>query len=177
MLPFTVSMDSTVYIGKKCFISKNASLRGNVIIGDNCSVFDFASLRGDLGKISVGNSSNIQDNVSIHCDPGFDVEIGQKVSVGHNAVIHGSTINDSCIIGMGAILMNGSIIGSGSIVAAGTLILQNIEIPENSMVAGVPGTVKKVSKEYRIQAENNSRDYLTLKDEYLKGNIYQYNVK
>ncbi|MCL4323309.1 MAG: gamma carbonic anhydrase family protein [Candidatus Thermoplasmatota archaeon] len=154
--------------GNKTYISDNCSIRGDVKIGKECSIFDFASIRGDLGKIIIGDYSNIQDNVTIHGDPGYDVYIGKYVSIGHNAVIHGCRIEDNCLIGMGAIIMNGSVIGKGTVVAAGTVILENSRIPEKSMVAGVPGKVKSSSAEYEKMAKKNAEDYLELKDSYLK---------
>ncbi|SIM70421.1 gamma carbonic anhydrase family protein [Cuniculiplasma divulgatum] len=156
-----------VTIGKNTFISNMCSIRGRVRIGNNCSVFDFASIRGDLGSITIGDFSNVQDSVTIHCDPGYDVNIGQYVSIGHNAVVHGCTIGNNCLIGMGAIIMNGSVIGDGTVIAAGAVILENTKIPENSMVAGIPGKIRSNSNEYRKMAHTNAEDYVQLKDTYL----------
>ncbi|MCL4344946.1 MAG: gamma carbonic anhydrase family protein [Candidatus Thermoplasmatota archaeon] len=156
-----------VVIGKDTFISKKCSLRGQIEIGERASIFDFASIRADLDKIVIGNDSNIQDNCTLHVDPGFPVKIGNLVSVGHNAVIHGCTIDDECIIGMGAIIMNGAKIGSGSVVGAGTLVLENQVVPENSLVVGVPGKVIRNDSSYREMARKNAMEYGTLREKYL----------
>lgn len=154
--------------GKDCFISEKSSIRGDVTLGDDCSVFDFASIRGDLGKIVIGNGSNVQDNCSFHADPGFDVKLGDYVSVGHNAVVHGCTIEDYCIIGMGSIIMNGAHIGRGSIVGAGAVVLQNSHFREFSLITGVPASIKKTSENNMEYAKQNAMEYITLKNMYLK---------
>ncbi|OWP54188.1 MAG: gamma carbonic anhydrase family protein [Cuniculiplasma sp. C_DKE] len=157
-----------IRIGRKTFISDLCSIRGRVKIGNDCSVFDFASIRGDLGSIVIDDFSNVQDNVTIHCDPGYDVKVGKYVSIGHNAVVHGCTIGNNCLVGMGAIIMNGSLIGDGSVIGAGAVILENKKIPENSMVAGIPGKIMSNSIEYEKMARRNAEDYVKLKDTYLK---------
>jgi carbonic anhydrase/acetyltransferase-like protein (isoleucine patch superfamily) len=91
----------------------------------------------------IGDGSNIQDNVSGHSDPGSPLRVGRNVSVGHNAVIHGCTIDDDCLIGMGAIVMNDAVVGAGSLVAAGALVLEGQHIPAGSLVAGVPAKVRR----------------------------------
>jgi carbonic anhydrase/acetyltransferase-like protein (isoleucine patch superfamily) len=100
-------------------------------------------LRGDVERISVGAQANIQDNCTLHADPGFPVSIGQRVSVGHNAVVHGATVEDDCLIGMGATVLNGAVIGAGSLVAAQALVPQGMRVPPGSLVAGVPARVKR----------------------------------
>ncbi len=161
----------TLKKGLNCYISENSSIRGDVILGDDCSVFDFASIRADLGRITIGNCSNVQDNCTFHCDPGHDVTLGKYVSVGHNAVIHGCTVEDYCIIGMGAIVMNGAHISRGSIVAAGAVVLQNAIFEPNSLIAGLPATVKKISASNMEAAKRNAMEYIELKDMYLKEKI------
>ncbi len=155
-------------VGKNCFISDKSSIRGDVTLGDDCSVFDFASIRADIGKITIGNCSNVQDNCTFHCDPGFDVTVGDYVSVGHNAVVHGCTVEDYCIIGMGAIVMNGAHIGKGSIVAAGAVVLQNASFPDYSMIAGLPASLKKTSESHIDMAKLNALEYVALKNMYLE---------
>ncbi|MHB1440578.1 MAG: gamma carbonic anhydrase family protein [Cuniculiplasma sp.] len=161
-------------VGNESYVSDLCSLRGNVKIGSNCSIFDFASLRADMGKIVVGDFSNVQDNVSIHSDPGFDTVIGKYVSIGHNAVVHGCTIEDECLIGMGAIVMNGAKIGRGTVIASGAVILENTIISENSMVAGVPGKVRSASTKYREMAHTNAEEYVSLKNHYLNGEFRNF---
>ena len=153
--------------GKNCYISPLASLRGNIELGDECSIFDFASIRTESELISIGSFSNVQDNVSMHVDEGYPIKIGKYVSIGHNAVVHGATIDDDCIIGMGAVVMNGAKICSGSVIAAGAVVLQNTVIPEESLVLGVPGKIRKNDAEFRIMAHLNAIEYLKLKERYM----------
>ncbi|MGP6207585.1 gamma carbonic anhydrase family protein [Cuniculiplasma sp. SKW3] len=157
-----------IKIGKDSFISDRSSIRGEVEIGDRTSIFDFVSIRADLDRIVIGDDSNIQDNSTLHVDPGFPIIIGNEVSIGHNAVIHGCTIEDKCLIGMGSIIMNGAIIGSGTVIGAGTLILENQKIPENSLVVGVPGRIIKNSSIYREMAVQNAKAYGELRKKYIK---------
>ncbi len=154
--------------GKNCYISHLASLRGNIELGDECSIFDFASIRTESELISIDSFSNVQDNVSMHVDEQYPIKIGKYVSIGHNAVVHGATIEDDCIIGMGAIVMNGARICSGSVVAAGAVVLQNSVIPEGSLVLGVPGKIGKNSPEFRAMAHLNALEYLKLKERYIQ---------
>jgi carbonic anhydrase/acetyltransferase-like protein (isoleucine patch superfamily) len=131
-----------------------------------------AVVRGDRASISVGAGSNLQDNVVVHADPGFPATIGSGVSVGHQAVVHGATIKDDVLIGMGAVILNGSVIGSGSIIAAGSVILEGAIIPPRSLVAGVPGKVRRATTDEEVQAiKDNAATYRELKDSYRQGGI------
>jgi carbonic anhydrase/acetyltransferase-like protein (isoleucine patch superfamily) len=131
-----------------------------------------AVVRGDRASISVGAGSNLQDNVVVHADPGFPATIGSGVSVGHQAVVHGATIKDDVLIGMGAVILNGSVIGSGSIIAAGSVILEGAIIPPRSLVAGVPGKVRRATTDEEVQAiKDNAAAYRELKDSYRQGGI------
>lgn len=121
----------------------NATLVGEVILGEKVSVWFGAVLRGDVAAIQVGDGSNIQDNVVVHCDESCPVSIGKDVTVGHGAILHGCTIEDRCLIGMGAILLNGCVIGSGSLVAAGALVTQGTVVPPGSLVVGSPAKVTR----------------------------------
>jgi carbonic anhydrase/acetyltransferase-like protein (isoleucine patch superfamily) len=100
-------------------------------------------LRGDTTTIVVGERSNLQDGVIVHADPGFPATVGDDVSVGHAAVLHGCTIEDGCLIGMGAVVLNGAVVGRGAMVAAGAVVLEGTRIPPGSLVAGVPGKVRR----------------------------------
>lgn len=156
-------------ISNDTMIADTAVLIGDVKISKGVSIFDYAVLRGDLNVITVGENSNIQDNVTIHVDEGHPTVIGRNVSVGHNAVVHGSTIEDNVIIGMGAIILNGAHIRSGSVVAAGTVVTENFESEENSLVAGIPGKIKKVDDSMREYAIRNAASYEKLRDMHLSG--------
>jgi carbonic anhydrase/acetyltransferase-like protein (isoleucine patch superfamily) len=121
----------------------NSTLVGRIILAEGASVWYGATLRAETENIEIGAGSNIQDNVTVHVDPGFPLRVGANVSVGHNAVLHGCTIGDDCLIGMGAVVLNGAQIGDGSLVAAGAVVPQGAVIPPRSLVAGVPGKVRR----------------------------------
>ena len=130
-------------IKETSFIAPNASLIGRVKIGKNSSVWFNTVLRGDMENIIIGDESNIQDLSMGHADPGFPLVVGNRVTIGHNCVVHGCRIEDDCLIGMGAIIMNGVRIGRGSIIGAGATLLEGMEVPEFSMVVGSPAKIKK----------------------------------
>jgi len=131
-------------IKETSFIAPNASLIGRVKIGAKSSVWFNSVLRGDMEKITIGDESNIQDLSVGHADPGYPLVVGNRVTVGHNCIVHGCLIEDDCLIGMGAIIMNGVRIGRGSIIGAGAVLLEGMEFPEFSMVVGSPAKVKKI---------------------------------
>lgn len=130
-------------IDEEAFVAPTASVVGDVTLHAGASVWYGAVLRGDVETIAVGADSNIQDNCTLHADPGFPVSVGARVSVGHNAVVHGATVGDDCLIGMGATVLNGAVIGAGSLVAAQALVPQGMEVPPGSLVAGVPARVRR----------------------------------
>ena len=126
-----------------CYVAENATIVGEVYIGSSCSVWFNAVIRGDVNSITIGNKVNIQDGAVIHCTyQKHPTVIGNNVSIGHNAIVHGCTIHDNVLIGMGAIVMDNCIIESNSIVAAGSVITQNTVVPAGTIFAGVPA--KKV---------------------------------
>ncbi|MFE1256605.1 gamma carbonic anhydrase family protein [Streptomyces fungicidicus] len=125
------------------FVAPTASVIGDVTLHAGASVWYGAVLRGDVERISVGANSNVQDNCTLHADPGFPVGVGERVSIGHNAVVHGATVEDDCLIGMGATVLNGAVIGAGSLVAAQALVPQGMRVPPRSLVAGVPAKVRR----------------------------------
>ncbi|MHA7276099.1 gamma carbonic anhydrase family protein [Arthrobacter sp. Hz1] len=133
----------TPTISDSCFIAPTASIIGDVVLGEDSSAFYGVSVRGDTAAIRVGDGTNLQDNVVLHADPDFPTTVGNRVSVGHTAVIHGCTIGDDCLIGMSATVMNGAVIGAGSLVAAGALVLEGMQVPPRSLVAGVPAKVRR----------------------------------
>ncbi|HZT75011.1 MAG TPA: gamma carbonic anhydrase family protein [Vicinamibacterales bacterium] len=132
-------------IAPTAFIDSSAQVIGDVEVGDESSVWMCAVVRGDVNVIRVGRRSNIQDGAVVHAMLGtHETHIGDEVTIGHAAVIHGCTIEARCLIGIGAILLNGSRIGEGSIVAAGTLITEDLQVPPRSLVMGSPGKVKRL---------------------------------
>ncbi|MCX5522554.1 gamma carbonic anhydrase family protein [Streptomyces bobili] len=130
-------------VDQEAFVAPTSSVIGDVTLAAGASVWYGAVLRGDVERISVGARSNIQDNCTLHADPGFPVTIGERVSVGHNAVVHGASVGDDCLIGMGATVLNGAVIGAGSLVAAQALVPQGMEVPPGSLVAGVPAKIRR----------------------------------
>ncbi len=139
--------NSSPEIKETSFIAPNASLIGQVKIGENSSVWFNTVLRGDMEYIIIGDGSNIQDLSMGHADPGCPLVVGNRVTIGHNCVVHGCRIEDDCLVGMGAIIMNGVRIGRGSIVGAGAVLLEGMEVPEFSMVVGSPAKVRKTYDE------------------------------
>ncbi|MES2732156.1 MAG: gamma carbonic anhydrase family protein [Bacteroidota bacterium] len=135
--------------GNNCFLTDNATVVGEVVMGDNCSVWFNAVVRGDVHSITIGHHTNIQDGAVIHCTyQKAKTIIGNYVSIAHNAVVHGCTIEDKVLIGMGAIVMDGAVVRTGSIIAAGAIVLQNTVVEEGSIFAGNPAKfLKKVSPE------------------------------
>ena len=129
--------------GKKAHIAPNAVVLGDVELGEGCSIWYNAVVRGDRAPIKIGKGSNVQDNCVVHVESGYSVSIGEGVTIGHGAIVHGCSIGDNSLIGMGAILLNGCKIGKNCMIGAGALITQNTEIPDNSLVIGNPGKVRR----------------------------------
>jgi carbonic anhydrase/acetyltransferase-like protein (isoleucine patch superfamily) len=137
--------------GKNCFLAENATLVGDVVLGDDCSVWFNAVIRGDVNSIRIGNKVNIQDGAVIHCTwQRAKTEIGNYVSIGHNAIVHGCTLQDHTLIGMGAIVMDHAVVESYTIIGAGALIPENMVCESGFIYAGVPAKkIKPVSDEQR----------------------------
>lgn len=135
--------------GKDCFLAENATILGEVTTGDDCSIWFYALLRGDVNSIVLGNKVNVQDHVTIHCTyKKAKTTIGNNVSLGHRAIVHGCTIEDNVLIGMGAIVMDHALIKSNSIIAAGAVVLENTVVESGCIYAGVPAKkVKQLSPE------------------------------
>ncbi|MGY5129820.1 gamma carbonic anhydrase family protein [Streptomyces nigrescens] len=150
-------------VDQKAFTAPTSVVLGEVTMGPGASVWYQAVLRADCGPIVLGADSNIQDNCTVHVDPGFPVTVGERVSVGHNAVLHGCTVEDDVLIGMGATVLNGAHIGAGSLVAAQALVPQGMQVPPGSLVAGVPAKVKReLTDEERETIKLNAVMYLEL---------------
>jgi len=129
--------------GKNCYLAENCTVVGDVVMGDDCSVWFNTVVRGDVNSIRIGNKVNIQDGAVIHCTyQKTKTHIGNNVSIGHNAIVHGCTIHDNVLIGMGAIVMDNCVIESNCIIAAGAVLTENTHVAAGSIYAGVPA--KKV---------------------------------
>ncbi len=152
------------------FIAPGAWVIGNVVIGKGSSIWFNTVVRGDVHYIKIGSETNIQDNSTLHVTEGrFPLEIGDRVTIGHRAIIHGSVIEDDCLIGMGAIILDGCRIGKGSVVAAGSVITPGSVIPPGSLVMGIPGVVKKEVSEAELALVREAAiHYLQLASDYQK---------
>lgn len=150
--------------GKNNRIAPNATIVGDVVSGDDCSFWFNAVVRGDVNSIQLGNRVNVQDGAIIHCTyEKTRTVVGNNVSIGHNAIVHGCTINDNVLIGMGAIVMDNAVIGSNTIIAAGAVVLENTEVPSGVIYGGVPAKkLKDISPDLIAgEIERISRNYLT----------------
>jgi len=155
------------------FIDDSAQVIGDVEIGEESSVWMNAVVRGDVHSIRVGRRSNIQDGTIVHAQASTSgthpTAIGNQVTIGHGALVHGCTIDDQCLIGMGAILLNGAHVGTQSIVAAGTLVTENMKVPPKSLVMGSPGKVKRLLTHAEIADIQVYADrYVSYRLDYLK---------
>lgn len=154
--------DTRPTIPETAFVAAGARLIGAVVLGAHASVWYNAVLRADGDTITIGARSNVQDSVSIHVDRGRPVTVGEDVSIGHNAVVHGCTIGDGALIGMGAVVLNGASVGAGSLVAGGAVVLEGMEIPPGSLVAGVPAKIRRaLTAEEREGLIRNAAHYLS----------------
>lgn len=160
-----ISLDGyTPRLAETAWVAPGVTLVGDVELHEGCSVWYSSVIRADNDRIVVGSESNIQDGCMVHADPGVPVTLGNRVSVGHGAVLHGCTIADSVLVGMSATVLNGARIGAGSIIAAGAVILEGTEIPPNSLVAGVPGKVRRETTDAEHEhIDGNAAAYLHLK--------------
>ncbi|MDP3207532.1 MAG: gamma carbonic anhydrase family protein [Rhodoglobus sp.] len=161
-MPLIVPFDDhTPAVAETAWVAPNATLIGEVTLSPRSSVYYGTVLRADVAAISLGEGSNLQDNVTVHCDTGVPTTVGAGVSVGHAATLHGCTIEDDCLIGMGATVLNGAIIGAGSLVAAGSVVLEGTVVPPGSLVAGVPGKVRReLTDDERAGIRANAERYL-----------------
>jgi carbonic anhydrase/acetyltransferase-like protein (isoleucine patch superfamily) len=145
------------------WVAPGAVLVGDVHLGAQASVWYGCVLRADGGSITVGARSNIQDGCVAHADEHGDVVLGEDVSVGHRAVLHGCVVEDGCLVGMGALVLTGARIGTGSLVAAGAVVREGAVVPPGSLVAGVPGQVRRpLTDEEATRVRENARAYLDL---------------
>ncbi|KLU03975.1 ferripyochelin-binding protein [Rhodopirellula islandica] len=150
-------------IDPSAFIAPNATVLGEVYIAEDVSIWFGAVMRGDTEKIVIGRQSNVQDQCVLHCDPGMPCVIGERVTVGHSAVVHGATVEDDALIGIGAIVLNGATIGKGAIVAAGALVTEGTVIPPGMLAVGTPAKpIKEVSESLLERSREGAQHYVRL---------------
>ncbi|MGW0040634.1 gamma carbonic anhydrase family protein [Rhodococcus sp. NPDC003348] len=155
--------DAAPTVAGSAWLAPTATVIGDVTLHEEAGIWYGAVARGDAAPITVGAGSNIQDNVTMHADPGFPLTVGANVSVGHNAVLHGCTIGDDSLIGMGAVVLNGARLGANCLVAAGAVVLEGAEIPARSLVAGVPARVRReLTDEEIAHIAHNAESYRAL---------------
>lgn len=155
-------------IAKDCYVAENATLVGDIVVGEACSIWFGVSIRAENGPVRIGQHVNIQDNCVLHVDAKGTCSIGEGVSIGHGAIVHGATVGENTLIGMGAVLLNDCKIGKNCVIGAGTLVTQGAEIPEGSLVLGSPGTVKrKLTPQEMDGVRANAASYDKLRVEYL----------
>lgn len=148
-------------IDESAVVAPQAVVRGDVTVGKDSSIWYQAVVRADAESIVIGEGSNIQDGAVLHVDRGYPLHIGDRVTVGHGAILHGCTVEDQVLVGRGAIVMNGAVIGKNSIIAAGALVTQNTAVPAGSLLMGNPAKVRREIKPEEIEAIiQNAEDYI-----------------
>ena len=151
----------TPVFGDNCFLADNAVVVGEVIMGQNCTVWFNAVVRGDVHSITIGDNTNIQDGAIIHCTyQKAKTVIGNNVSIAHQAVVHGCTIEDNVLVGMGAIIMDDAVIGTNSVIAAGAIVLPGTQVESGSIYAGIPAKrIKDIGDEMKEVIQRTARNY------------------
>ncbi|WP_235734914.1 gamma carbonic anhydrase family protein [Nocardioides alcanivorans] len=135
--------DHTPSVSASAWVAPNATLVGDITVGERCSIFYGAVLRAEFDSITIGDGSNVQDNAVFHVDNDFPIVIGEGVTIGHAAVVHGATIEDHALVGMNATVMNGAHIGAETLIAGGAVVPEGMKVPPRSLVAGVPAKVRR----------------------------------
>lgn len=155
-------------IAASAYVDQAAQVIGDVTMGDRSSIWPSAVARGDVNRIVIGDDSNIQDGSVLHGElDRYPVLIGNRVTVGHMACLHGCVVEDDCLIGIGAIVLNGARIGQGSVVAAGALVPEGMDVPPNSMVMGTPAKVRReVTPEEKARFAENAQRYIRYRQEF-----------
>lgn len=157
-------------IEKNSFIANNSTIIGRCFIGEDCSIWFNTVLRADISEIRIGRGTNIQDGSVVHGDHAYDVIIGENVTVGHKAIIHGCTIGANCLIGMGSTILNGAVLGDNVIVGANSLITSGKTIPSGVMVMGSPAKIVRELTLDEIEGiRHSAKEYVMRSREYLDG--------
>lgn len=156
-------------IGARVFIAENAAVIGDVEIGDDCSIWYATTVRGDVNGIRIGKNTNVQDNCTIHVTHlDWPTVIGENVTIGHGAIVHGCTVENGALIGMGSRVLDGAVVGESAMVGAGALVPPGMQVPPRTLVVGVPARVKRpLTAEELAHLENSWKNYVQYKEKYL----------
>jgi carbonic anhydrase/acetyltransferase-like protein (isoleucine patch superfamily) len=154
-------------IHASAYISPHAYVHGTVVIGADSSVWPMVVIRGDKGVIAIGARTNVQDGSILHADPDAFLTIGDDVTIGHGAIVHGCTVGDEVLIGMGAVILNHAQIGSGCIIGARALITEGMVVPPRSLVLGIPGKIRPLRDDQLERIRQNAQSYVDLKQAYM----------
>lgn len=166
--PYATAAVPTVH--PTAWVAPTADVIGDVTLGPGSSIWYRCVLRGDIAPIRIGEDTNVQDLTMVHVDIDRPCHVGDRVGIGHRAIVHGCDIEDDCLIGMGAIVLSNAVVGSGSVVAAGAVVREGIRVPPNSLVVGVPGrVVRTVDEELRRRARQTVEHYRELKEGHRDG--------
>lgn len=158
-------------IHSSVFVAPGAFVTGDVVIGENSSVWYNAVLRGDMAQIIIGKNTNVQDGCILHTDPGSPLRLGDYVTVGHGAILHGCTVQEGSLVGMGAIILDGAVIGRNCLVGAGALVTRRTAVPDGSLVLGNPAKIKRsLSAKELGNLRDNAYEYIALSQKMLKAN-------
>lgn len=150
-------------IAENCFVAENAAVVGEVVLGEESSIWYGVAIRSDMDKTIIGNKTNIQENSTVHNDFGIPTVIGDGVTIGHNCIIHGCTINNNVLIGMGSIILNGAEIGEETIIGAGSLVTQNKVIPSGVLCMGSPAKIiRELTEEEKKSIRESAKHYVEL---------------
>ncbi|MGF6273830.1 carbonic anhydrase/acetyltransferase-like protein (isoleucine patch superfamily) [Massilia sp. UYP11] len=159
-------------IDPSAYVADTATLVGNVTLAANASVWFGATLRGDNERITIGENSNVQEGTVMHTDPGYPLDIGKNVTVGHQAMLHGCTVGDGSLIGIQAVVLNGARIGKGCLVGAGALVTEGKEFPDHSLILGSPAkVVRTLTQEDLLRLERTAASYVA------RGQLFKAQLK
>lgn len=154
---------------EKLYIAPGAAVIGDVTLGENVGIWHNAVVRGDTNSICIGSRTNVQDNSTLHVDADFRLRIGDGVTIGHNAIVHGCTVGDNTVIGMGSIILNGAVIGNNCIVGAGSLVTGKMNVPDGSLVMGSPAKIARQLTEEEIASNReNAEHYVELMEKAIR---------
>ncbi|MBX3642999.1 MAG: gamma carbonic anhydrase family protein [Rubrivivax sp.] len=163
--------DKTPCVAPTTYLADEATVIGEVTVGENCSVWPAATIRGDNEPVTIGAATNVQEGAVLHTDPGFPLVIGDNVTVGHQAMLHGCAIGDGSLIGIQAIVLNGAVIGRQCLVAAGALVTEKRTFPDRSLIVGAPAVAKRALTEEELQRLADSAKVYSVKAQLFRNRL------